>query len=66
LILANPTAGGGLGREALSRLQRFAQAKKWNVEFRSAGSSEEFTQIAREEAAAGRERIFALGGDGTF
>ena len=66
MILANPTAGGGLGREALSRLQRFAQAKKWNVEFRSAGSSEEFTQIAREEAAAGRERIFALGGDGTF
>ncbi len=50
----------------MSRLQRFAQAKKWNAEFRSAGSSEEFAQIAREEAAAGRERIFALGGDGTF
>jgi diacylglycerol kinase (ATP) len=66
LILANPTAGGGLGREALPRLQRFAQAKKWKAEFRSAGSSEEFAQIAREEAAAGRERIFALGGDGTF
>jgi len=66
LILANPTAGGGLACEALPRLQRFAQAKKWNAEFRSAGSSEEFAQIAREEAAAGRERIFALGGDGTF
>jgi len=66
LILANPTAGGGLGREALPRLQRFAQAKAWNAEFRSAGSSEEFAQIARKEAAAGRERIFALGGDGTF
>jgi len=36
------------------------------VEFRSAESSAEFAQIAREEAAAGRERIFALGGDGTF
>jgi diacylglycerol kinase (ATP) len=66
LILANPTAGGGLGREALPRLQRFAQSRKWTAEFRSAGSAEEFAQIARGEAAAERERIFALGGDGTF
>jgi diacylglycerol kinase (ATP) len=66
LILANPTAGGGLGREALPRLQQFALEKRWRAEFRSAGSSAEFAQIAREEAAAGRVRIFALGGDGTF
>jgi diacylglycerol kinase (ATP) len=66
LVLANPTAGGGLGREALPRLQQFALEKQWPAEFRSAGSSVEFAQIAREEAAAGRVRIFALGGDGTF
>jgi diacylglycerol kinase (ATP) len=66
LILANPTAGGGLGREALPRLKEFASEKRWSAEFRSAESSAEFAQIAREEAAAGRERIFALGGDGTF
>ena len=66
LILANPTAGGGLGREALPRLKAFASEKHWSAEFRSAESSEEFTQIAQEEAAAGRERIFTLGGDGTF
>jgi diacylglycerol kinase (ATP) len=66
LILANPTAGGGLGGEALPRLRAFAAGKHWSVEFRSAESSAEFAQIAREEAAAGRERIFALGGDGTF
>jgi diacylglycerol kinase (ATP) len=66
LILANPTAGGGLGREALPRLKAFAAERHWGVEFRSAESSAEFAQIAREEAAAGRERIFALGGDGTF
>jgi diacylglycerol kinase (ATP) len=66
LILANPTAGGGLASEALPRLRSFALQKQWNAEFRSAGSSAEFAQIAREEAAAGRERIFALGGDGTF
>jgi diacylglycerol kinase (ATP) len=66
LILANPTAGGGLGREALPRLKAFASEKHWSAEFRSAESSAEFAQIAREEAAAGRDRIFALGGDGTF
>jgi len=64
--VANPTAGGGLGREALPRLRAFALEKQWNVELRSAASSAEFAQIAREEAVAGRERIFALGGDGTF
>jgi diacylglycerol kinase (ATP) len=66
LILANPTAGGGLGGEALAHLRSFAAEKHWNAEFRSAESSAEFAQIAREEAGAGRERIFALGGDGTF
>jgi len=66
LILANPTAGGGLAREALPRLRAFALVKQWNVEFHCAGSSAEFAQIAHDEAAAGRERIFALGGDGTF
>ncbi len=65
LILANPTAGGGLGREALPRLKAFAAEKHWSTEFRSAESSAEFAQFAQEEAA-GRERIFALGGDGTF
>ena len=66
LVLANPTAGGGLAQEVLPRLQRFAADKPWNVEFRSAQSCAEFTQIAQEEAAHGRLRIFALGGDGTF
>jgi diacylglycerol kinase (ATP) len=66
LILANPTAGGGLGGEALPRLRAFALEKHWNAEFRSVESSASFAQIARDEAVAGRERIFALGGDGTF
>src|SRR5260221_1122719 len=66
LILANPTAGGGLAREALPRLQKFALEKQWRAEFGSAGSSAEFARIAREEAAGGRERVFAVGGDGTL
>ena len=66
LILANPTAGGGLAQDALPQLQKFAAQRRWNAEIRSAGSSAEFAQIARDEARQGRERIFALGGDGTF
>jgi diacylglycerol kinase (ATP) len=66
LILANPTAGGGLAQDALPRLKRFATKSGWRVELRSAGSSTEFSDTAREEALRGRQRIFALGGDGTF
>lgn len=66
LVLANPTAGGGLGEETLPLLRRFAAERRWNVELRSAGDSAEFAQIAREETCKGRTRIFALGGDGTF
>jgi len=66
LVLANPTAGGGLAQQSLPSLQRFAAKRHWNVEFRSARSAIEFAQMAREEASKGRERIFALGGDGTF
>jgi diacylglycerol kinase (ATP) len=47
-------------------LKAFAAEKHWCAEFQSAESRAEFAQIALEEAAAGRERIFALGGDGTF
>lgn len=66
LILVNPSAGGGLAREALARLQKFAREKHWNAEFRGTESSSELAQIAREQATLGRERIFAFGGDGTF
>ena len=66
LILANPTAGGGLAREALPRLQKFAKNRQWAVDFRMAASAAEFAQIAQKEAQRGHERIFALGGDGTF
>jgi len=66
LVLANPVAGGGLARQVLPRVQKFANAKRWNVEFRGTESASQFAQIAREEAAQGRKRIFALGGDGTF
>lgn len=66
LIIANPTAGGGLAQDVLPRLERFATERHWNVDLRSAESATALAQIAREEAGLGRKRIFALGGDGTF
>ncbi len=66
LILANPTAGGGLAEDVIPRLKKFAEQHRWCLDLRSAESAPEFTQIAVEEARRGRERIFALGGDGTF
>jgi len=66
LILANPTAGGGVVRDVLPRMQKFARQRSWHAEFRATQDPLEFAQIAQEEAAKGRERIFALGGDGTF
>ena len=54
-----------MAREARARLEEFARENSWEVEFRGTESSAEFAQTAREEAVSGRERIFALGGDGT-
>lgn len=65
-VLANPTAGAGLAQDALPRLKQFAKERHWNVELRSAESPAAFENIAREEAQRGRQRILALGGDGTF
>lgn len=66
LILVNPAAGGGLAEQTVPGLRMFAAKEQWKVEIRSAESAAEFTRMAREAAAEGRPRIFALGGDGTF
>jgi len=66
LLLVNPAAGGGLGRKVLPDLERFAAAHNWPVELALTESPAAFTQKAQEAACAGRERIFAVGGDGTF
>jgi diacylglycerol kinase (ATP) len=66
LLLANPAAGGGLGREILPDLERFAATHNWAIELILTRSPADFTRRAQQAAAAGRERIFAVGGDGTF
>src|SRR5208337_4338558 len=44
----------------------FAGHRSWLVEFRPTQSPEDLAAEARRGAAEGRQRIFVLGGDGTF
>jgi len=44
----------------------FASRRGWSVEFRSTQSPEKLAAEARRGAAEGHQRIFVLGGDGTF
>jgi diacylglycerol kinase (ATP) len=66
LVLVNPVAGAGRARKALPALQRFAQENGWRADFQVTTSAEDLRQRARDAAQAGRPRIFAVGGDGTF
>lgn len=65
-LLVNPAAGGGRAQKSLSRLRKFARDHCWNVEIVSTGSPDDLAIRARQAAAAGHQRIFVLGGDGTF
>ena len=65
-LLVNPAAGGGLSREILPALQRFAADRQWLVEIIVTNSPADFALKALQAVGAGRERIFAVGGDGTF
>jgi diacylglycerol kinase (ATP) len=65
-VLANPAAGGGLGRKILPDLERFAATHNWAIELMLTESPADFVSQAQRAAAAGRERIFSVGGDGTF
>jgi diacylglycerol kinase (ATP) len=66
LVLVNPVAGAGRARKALPALQRFAQENGWRADFQVTTSAEDLRQRTRDAAQAGRPRIFAVGGDGTF
>ena len=65
-MLVNPVAGAGRAKKALPALQRFAQENGWRADFQVTCNVEDLRQCAREAAQAGRPRIFAVGGDGTF
>jgi diacylglycerol kinase (ATP) len=66
LLLVNPIAGGGRAAVVVHELREFAHRRGWEVEICITACAEELVAKAREAAAAGRRRIFVLGGDGTF
>jgi len=66
LVLVNPAAGGGLAQDVLPTLREFAGRRRWLVEFRCTQSPEHLSAEACRGAAEGHQRIFVLGGDGTF
>ncbi|MGB7438872.1 MAG: acylglycerol kinase family protein, partial [Candidatus Acidiferrum sp.] len=66
LVLVNPAAGAGRARAVLPELTKFANQRGWHSEICVTGSPEDLIAKARLAAAAGTERIFVLGGDGTF
>jgi diacylglycerol kinase (ATP) len=65
-LLVNPAAGGGRAKEVFPKLRAFAKEHSWNLEFVMTGSAGDLTAKAREAAIHGCQRIFVLGGDGTF
>ena len=67
LLLVNPSAGGSRAAAILPALRTFAEGHHWNVDIRVTSSLSDLEATARQAAEAGFvERIFVLGGDGTF
>jgi diacylglycerol kinase (ATP) len=66
LLLVNPAAGGGLAEASLPRLREFATREGWDVEICVTQSAADLVAKARQAAGGGQQRIFVLGGDGTF
>jgi len=66
LLLVNPLAGGGLARQILPALRRFAEQRGWKIDVRVTQSPEDLAAQARAAARSGTQRVLVLGGDGTF
>jgi diacylglycerol kinase (ATP) len=66
LIFVNPSAGGGHATLALPALRAYAIRAGWNADFQVTSSAQNLAERAHEAAADGHERIFILGGDGSF
>jgi diacylglycerol kinase (ATP) len=52
--------------DALPSLQAYAQRTGWNTSFQITSSAEDLSKRAHAAASGGRQRIFILGGDGSF
>ena len=65
-VLVNPAAGRGRALRAQPHVADYLRLQGHAAEFAQSQSAEDFERRAAEAAAAGYERIVALGGDGTF
>jgi diacylglycerol kinase (ATP) len=65
LVLVNPCAGAGRGATALLRVKEFSRRVSWDVSFVLTACVDDLSAQVRAAVAAGRPRIFILGGDGT-
>lgn len=66
LILVNPVAGRGRAKRAEPQVADYLRGQGLTPDFAEPESAEDLQHRAAEAAAAGYDRIVALGGDGTF
>lgn len=66
LVFLNPDASAGRSRTLFPRLEAFFRTQDFPAEFVRAETPQELEERARQEIAAGRKRLVAVGGDGTF
>ena len=65
LLIINPKAGGGLGEKRAARVIAAVATGLGEVDVRYTDAQGHASEIAREEALAGRGLLVAVGGDGT-
>lgn len=66
VLLANPAAGSGRGARLGARAARLLESAGMRVEIVTSRGRGHLAEAAAHEAARGRARIIALGGDGTL
>jgi YegS/Rv2252/BmrU family lipid kinase len=64
-IIANPSAGGGRGTDALHSAAGVLAGSGWTVSVHWTSQPGEAEHVARDAAAAGHDVVVAAGGDGT-
>lgn len=65
-LIVNPTAGAGRAPERIAALAPRIEAAFGPIEWRESRSADHVTELARECAERGDERVLVAGGDGTI
>lgn len=66
IVIANPCAGHGRGLRSLERLREAIRRRSLDLEVVPTERPGHATELAREAAGAGTERVAVMGGDGTI